>query len=264
MRAFLHLFLVVLLLLTNFLSGQNTTRESKSLLKNILGAWTCFEITRNYSQIDKTERVYFHPALETEIVNQHWLFTSDSIFEFEYPCLLINRSDYQLLHDSISFGGITSYGQVKINNDTMILLSKGSSVTPVLTNKFVKRADLDMKIVSILKEKIVNHKCYQGELKLQKKERLNNGVYKSLPPLPVKMPLTIFINDDLQSQIIWETGKVEITIEGEKREFIIAAAEWYSAKKNNKNKLLWEQKTSLLLTPGKWWKGKPFSVLYKE
>jgi hypothetical protein len=243
------------------LNGQTGVIKPLTIT-DIFGGWTCFEI---YCDYGNSKFPYLKGTKSTAFVQEHWYITSDSIFQFEYPCRIGNRNAYKIQSDSIFYDGLKKgYYHITLKKDSMILTSWGGPSSPAYTKKLI-RTNLNIKIIEKLKRELINLDCYIGKMKIQKYIVDEKG-FKNKIELPFKMPEYINIPDVKTASEIENKKDIILIIDGQKREFGISTASWYVNKKDPKikNRLIWKQKTSFIVYPRNWWKGESFEVIYEQ
>jgi hypothetical protein len=248
---FLICFSVFIFLVNDAKSFQNRMKP-QTIIKKMDGFWETEGIEIDDDRF-VTEESNWHPQI------RHWLIKGDTLWLLRYPDQFYEKRFLQIRSDSIFFNGSSVYSAVvKLKNDSMDILWRGGQ-----TNHF-KRADYSPALIETLKNDTFNFEAAIG--KYQRIKHFTPGdeeEYDAIPPVP--MPSGIFIGSSATAKNVLQKSTISLPIHGKYKQFIVEGFEWddydWSEEGMDFN---WKGRKCFELSPGPWWKGEPFSVLYVE
>jgi hypothetical protein len=249
---FLLICFPVFILLVNDAKSFQNRMKLQTIVKSKDGFWET-EGTERDDDGFVTEESNWRPQI------RHWLIKGDTLWILRYPNQFYEKRIFQIRSDSIFFNGSTVYSAiVKFKNDSMDILWRGGK-----TNHF-KRADYSPALIETLKRDTFNFETVIG--KYQRIKHFTPGdeaEYDAISPVP--MPSEIFIGNSSTAKNVLQKNIISLPVHGKSKQFIVERFEWddydWDEEGMNSN---WEGRKCFEISPGPWWKGEPFSVLYVE
>ena len=220
-------------------------KHSVRILKNdIQGTWRCF-----YS-------VYDSPLFNADATGPYHfetpetaIFEGDSLFEFNYPCELINRYKFELMSDSLLTNIQGKYYLLELTNDTLTLYTYSDNMGKEYTLKHYVRSFVKSDIINLLKKKNINPDCLQGKWNLRTESNNDDGASFKIS-YPFRLPGVLSINNkNINSKMIGE-NLLLIRVGCKNRPFYIHSFS--------------EDNTKLFIIPGNWWNNEHVIIEYDQ
>lgn len=212
----------------------------------------------DHTNVDTTNCIYEKkPVISEESETGQNVFIdlyllNDSIYWIDYPCNMQSKSKISIQDDSLIWnGGYATYFYT-LNKDTLTV-----DFDNCISATYYK-VDKNEDTLSVLLTMEINPKCVSGVYYLitefEPEYPAYDQAYVAIPP--IKVPAKINLQNYYQAKSLLEKNSILLTVNGKERIFHLVYHDFCN----------WDMDCDyyLVLEPGGWWNGDPFTVQYRS
>lgn len=222
------------------------------------------ELLQGQWSLDKIWRTEHHQMVEeySEPLpdDNLWIVHGDSMAAFNYPFSILSHDTYKLDSNRFRPNGHFWYdGLIQMDSGRIVLSMRDGTMMRFRRDTF---SGDTMKVLQTLLRDTFN-----ATLLTEKYYMVTHFVpndeeaYDSVPP--VKMPNAFSIADTTAALKMIRSGKIYLTANGKMRPFYVTGIEWDYSFYAHRWEFVSVDVPILTLSPGEWWTGEPFQVIYR-